>query len=506
MTKTAIFLSALFMAMVFACHQTNAANLSEEIEDLRKQIQALQVQIEALAKQKVPSPPRGAYEKAEETEKTGEKQSEVMPGVKIKLGGYIETTGIWRSKNQTQDTSTTWNGNSSNTTGIPFANNVNAHQSEFRGSVRASRLSLSTEGVVDNNLKLSAYLESDFLGAARTANSVQTNGYTPRLRHAFAEVNHSGLGIKFVSGQTWSLAVLNKESINTLGTLTTAAIDTGYLPGTVALRTPQIRAVKSFEKENISIGISAESPQVNFGQVSVPSTVTAATFGHVASFNPNVQYSTDLAPDIIGKAAYDSGIGHYELFGIMRFFRDKLNADFRDNTVIAGGGGIGAYWQLLSKKIEVHTSFVGGEGIGRYSSGRFPDFSFAPNGAIKPITRYSGTIGIIGHPSKSWDVYLYAGYDAVFRNNEENTMYGYGNYSLDNSGCYAANESCPAQTSSMWQISPGFWKQFYKGDCGTMRVGASYSLTRRNAFSDANGNAPHAYQNVIMTALRYAPF
>jgi len=35
-------------------------------------------------------------------------------------------------------------------------------------------------------------------------------------------------------------------------------------------------------------------------------------------------YTVNKAPDLIFKAAADPGFGHYELFGIVSFFRDRV--------------------------------------------------------------------------------------------------------------------------------------------------------------------------------------
>jgi len=37
-----------------------------------------------------------------------------------------------------------------------------------------------------------------------------------------------------------------------------------------------------------------------------------------------VNVTTDQAPDIIEKAAFDPGWGHYEIYGLQRFFSDNV--------------------------------------------------------------------------------------------------------------------------------------------------------------------------------------
>ena len=99
--------------------------------------------------------------------------------------------------------------------------------------------------------------------------------------------------------------------------------------------------VQSFDDGKINVGVSAESPQVSFGQVSVPTALVSATStGSSSSLNSTAQYSSDLVPDVVGKIAFDPGFGHYEIFGMARFFHDNLNTDFSNNTVMANSGGI----------------------------------------------------------------------------------------------------------------------------------------------------------------------
>ncbi len=493
----------------FAADSTEDAikSLQKQVESLQKQLTDLKAKEKETAKAQAET---AAVVAASQPRATPDGvQKEVLPGVKVTLGGFVETDAIWRSKNQTADLGSSFNGS------IPFDNSVNAHQSEFRGSARASRLTLLTEGNVDKDYKLSAYFASDFLGAAPTANSIETNSYTPRLREAYATVDRDDLGLHFLGGQTWSLATMNKVGITPRKENLPLVIDGSLLPGYNYTRTPQIRLVKDFDKK-FWAGLSLESPQVNFGGVVAPTTVNAYNGGG-AFYASTTNYSTDMAPDIVAKLAYDPGFGHYEVFGVARFFRDNVLADFHQNYEVGGGGGASVQIPVIQKVLDVQASFMAGQGIGRYGPVLLPDFAFAPNGDIKPLTQYTALFGLIAHPDPTWDLYVYLGGEKVSRQSEDGTHtvgtsnynYGYGSNSatsLSNAGCYTTGGACPAQTSSVWQVTPGLWKQLYKGDYGTMKVGAQYSLTRRNAFSDFNGNAPHSYESMAFTAFRYAPF
>ena len=63
---------------------------------------------------------------------------------------------------------------------IPFANVPSSHTDEFRFSARRSRLSFLALGDVDPATHLAGWDEFDFLGAAQTANSNESNSYKAR--------------------------------------------------------------------------------------------------------------------------------------------------------------------------------------------------------------------------------------------------------------------------------------------------------------------------------------
>jgi hypothetical protein len=486
--------TAIGLMMVAPAH---AADSSATIKALQAQMNALQRQLNELQAQ------QQAQVKAQADKPTvvGESGKEILPGVKVVVGGFADVTGIYRSKNQTSDLVTPFNG-------IPFDGNVNAHQSEFRGSARATRLSLLTSGDVDKDMSLGAYFETDFLGAANTSNSLVSNSYTPRLRHAYATVDRHDWGFHFLGGQSWSLAAMHKEGMMPRKENFPAVIDVSLVPGTFYTRNVQVRAVKDFADKKVWVGLSLESPQVNLGGIAAPAGVNVNNVGSTGSFNGVSTYSTDVAPDIIGKVSIDPGWGHYEAFGLVRFFHDNTTANFTNNYATGYGGGVAAILPIIKGKLDFQANAAAGKGIGRYGPALLPDFAFDAAGGIRPLTEYMAMVGLIAKPTPTWTLYTYAGIEKVFRDDLGVNGIGYGSTfaGQDNSTCNVNGGACAAQNSSIWQVTPGFWKQVYKGNYGMMQVGAQYSLTRRNTFSDINGVAPHAYQNVVMTTFRYSPF
>lgn len=434
-------------------------------------------------------------------------------GVDLTVGGFVDMTMAYRDKNQAADTGSNFN------TGIPFNNSANAHQEEFRGSARASRLTLLATGNPSADTKLTGYFETDFGAAGTSSTLTQTNSYVPRVRQIFAGYEDSDLGIHLLAGQAWSLVTMNSAGIDPFKPLAPMVIDAAFMPGFNYARTPQIRFVKDFDDKKIQAAVSVESPQAVTGGLCTASATSGACQGYdstyrltASAFTGNLQGSvtTDVAPDIVAKVAYDPGWGHYEVFGVARFFRNTVGTEFHNNYAMGKGVGAGASLPLVRKKIDVIGNIMVGQGIGRYGSTQLPDFSINSDGRLKPLDKYTALFGVVGHPTPAWDTYLYGGLEQTFRHNEagiSNNAYGYGNYGVDNSQCNVIDgTACYAQTSSVWQITPGFWYRVYDGDLGKMQVGAQYSWTRRNAFSDSNGVNPHAIENMGMLSVRFFPF
>src|SRR5208337_30096 len=128
-------------------------------------------------------------------------------GLTLTPGGFLEATALVRTRNENADISNTY-------TGIPLNGTSNSKLSEFRGSARDSRLSLLVQASLNSTTKLTGYYETDFLGAAPTANFVQASGWTPRLRQAFVQIDKES-GWTVTAGQFWSLMTTNRHGIAT---------------------------------------------------------------------------------------------------------------------------------------------------------------------------------------------------------------------------------------------------------------------------------------------------
>ncbi len=426
--------------------------------------------------------------------------------VTLTLGGFIDISGLYRSSNLTSGISTGFNG-------IPFSNSLNAHTGETRFSAQHSRLSLLVNGKISPTVNVAGYFEGDLDGAATTSNSYQTNSYTPRVRQVYAQYDDSGNGLHFLAGQAYSLATGFTTGLTPRKESIPLVIDANYLPGYVYERGAQLRAVKDFG-QNYHVGLSIEEPQASYSFTG--GTLAAATTNAVTGttltgtlpkgtdgntvlvfntgnsyLNNTANYSTDLTPDLVLKASADPGYGHYEVFGIGRSFKTVsakvlvpgAGGSGAGKDEVAFGGGIGGSTviPIIPKYLDFSGNILAGYGIGRYLSGEIADATLGSNGQPKPLGEIGGTIGLVGHPIKPVDVYLYTGMEQVRRNtfSAGGATYGYGPSTANVSGCGTENlpsSTCGAQTRELENISVGAWWRFAHGPYGTLQAGAQYRL------------------------------
>jgi hypothetical protein len=310
------------------------------------------------------------------------------------------------------------------------------------------------------------------------------------------------------------------------------------LPGFVYTRNAQFRVVKDFGPD-YHVGFSLEAPQSVFAIY--PTTASgallpAATGDKFAdtvfysnaggsNLNSGTTYSLDAGPDLILKGAADPGWGHYEVYGLGRFFRTQsgvataLGIPTSNKTVFGGGLGGAATLPLVPKYLDLTGDILGGYGVGRYGAASLPDGTFAADGEPKPLPQVMGYAGLVGHVTKAVDLYGYWGFDGVGRGlynsgtGAKTVQVGYGGTTTPTSGCYIENSAtatCAAQTASVWDVSLGAWWRFLKGPYGTVQAGLQYEYIRRTAFRGAAGggtsNTPDTNDNIVYLDLRYSPF
>jgi hypothetical protein len=516
----------------------------DKIDRMQRQMDQLQAQIKSLksemaqAKKKAAEPEavQGAYAADVATKAPLVKAPAIMDHVKLTWGGFLAAETLYRTRNEVSDMSSSF-------TAIPFPFQPLFHESEFRGSARQSRISLLAEGAIDLQQKLAGYYEMDFNGVGATSNFNQTNSWAPRLRQANFTYDNSDWGFHFLGGQAWSLLTQNTVGITPRKENVPITIDGDVLAGFDYTRNWQLRLVKDFGPM-FSFGVSVEGPAQHVftgtGAINNNGTIN----GLIVNFNnPGGTYlgssgftntfTTDTAPDIIEKAAFDPGWGHYEIVGLQRFFTDNA---FTCSVVVAGvcpintansgtanskttfGAGIGGsvLLPLIPSYLDFTAEGLYGRGIGRYGAGQLSDVFVGPGGSLMPITGFTAMAGLVGHPWAGLDVYTYAGIEQAQSNfflSNAGALTGFGIPTAVNTGCditTAASftggaSNCAAINKTLSEVTVGFWQDFYKGNYGLVRGGLQYEYLRRASFDGVGGSVATS-DNIFLTSLRYYPF
>ncbi len=467
----------------------------------------------------------------EEQKRVGEFESPAalhFKGITLTPGGFLAAETVWRKRALASDINTPFNS-------IPMPGASQSSMSEFFASGRQSRVSLLGEGKL-KSAKLSAYYEADFLSAGVTSNNNQSNSYTFRQRQAWGQAALQN-GFTFTGGQMWSLVMEIRKGLDPRNEAFPMQIDAQYIVGMSWAREYGFRITKNFANK-AWLGFSVENPQTtltasgNLGNVLVGA---GGTLGGL--YNNQANYSFNAAPDLIFKAAFEPGIGHYEVFGVVSQFRDRIfpcaGASASSPCVVDGttapsaagasndtrtGGGVGANARFLvaNKHLELAVHAFGGEGVGRYGNSGLPDVTVRPDGTLALIRSYQG-LGTIEYHHPKWDVYLYGGGEYAGRTayvNSSGAGVGYGSPLFNNSGCSketlpgtngftpGALGSCRGDTRNLWEATFGFWYKIYNGPKGRLQLGPQYAYAVRNTWSGTGGQ-PKGIENMFFTSFRY---
>src|SRR5215469_3916554 len=371
-------------------------------------------------------------------------------GITITPGGFLAAETVSRSKATSSDINTPFNS-------VPFNGNDLAKVAETNFAARQSRISLLAEGKV-GIAKLTGYYEADWLGTGVTSNNRQSNSYVLRARQLFGQAALDN-GWSFTGGQMWTLATEDRKGILNRQEALPQTIDPQYNVGFTWARQYGFRIVKDFGGK-FALGLSVEAPQATIGgrgfssvsTTTVGSASTATTGntfldapgagGGLYNFVDTTGYTVNKTPDFIFKAAIDPGWGHYEIFGIVSTFRNRVYpcgvvgsnakdtappattttiscgpsasttpsaAGAYDDTKAGGGGGGSFLVPLFNKKLDVRAKGVYGDGIGRYGSAQLADLTFRPDGLQAIIRGGHGLGGLELHATKSLDIYAYYG-------------------------------------------------------------------------------------------------
>jgi len=462
-------------------------------------------------------------------------------GINITPGGYAEAAFVRRSRALGADLPTPFNS-------LTMPGASQSHVSDFFGSGRQSKATMFASGKLAN-VEISSYLSADFLSAGLTSTNNQTNGYTLRLRQAWAQARFDN-GWSFLGGQAWSLVtevakgISIDDDMGKTNDVRPKTIDPSYNVGFDFARQYGIRLTKTFN-DKVAIGFALENPQATLTTHGNVSNYLLGESGDSKSYNSTSTYAFNPAPDIIAKIAFDPGFGHYEIFGLVDRFTGRIfpcaelapgvtTCNGVTGTSAAGaynaskeGGGFGASGRwVFAKHVTFGLKGFGGSGVGRYAPGGLSDASINANGTIHLIKNFHG-LGTLEFQTKKLMIYSYGGVEYASRswgvdstNPAKPVEVGYGNPFFNNSGCYAevvpgsggfspgSLSGCTGDTRALIEGTLGFWYKFYSGPKGSFRYGTQYSYVSRNTWSGNNagktgGLQPGGLDSMVFTSFRY---
>jgi hypothetical protein len=340
---------------------------------------------------------------------------------------------------------------------------------------------------------LRGYYEADWLGTGITSNNNQSNSYVMRQRVIWAQAetnNHWA----FTGGQLWSLATEDKKGISNISgdIMTPLTIDPNYVTGFVWTRQFGFRVTKTYDKA--AFGLSFENPQLLY-TASLAGNEPYAVIGSAGQNGGNynaaisactpatsiVNYTNQVennsaggvvdiavpvyktvngcanianisfndAPDVLMKAAFDPGWGHYEVFGIMGFAHETIypgettnsylyggnkeittgavvapaltSAGHYSNSIVVGGVGGSLRVPLIANKLTFGAKGLFGPGVGRYGNTTLADVTANSWGGLSPIHNVSGLFTLEANPTPRLALYLNYGGDYAGRNDAANS-------------------------------------------------------------------------------------
>ncbi|MFC6644568.1 hypothetical protein ACFQBQ_02975 [Granulicella cerasi] len=434
-------------------------------------------------------------------------------GLTLTPSGYIAAESVWRASALHADIYTPYNL-------TPYSGNADSKVTEWVPSARQTRFGVMAEGMAGKT-PLKAFVETDFLSAGTTSNALQTNSYTLRLRQAWVQATLGKTTLN--AGQMWTLATENKKAALAGQEALPATIDNNFNVGTTWLRQLGFR-VQQQVTPSFTLALALESAQYQFAASNTPNNFFFGGNGVFQGLNNQTfQYTNQLAPDIIVKASFDPGWGHYELGGIGRFFRDRYYPDASatnaKNDTKFGGGLIANARMPITKKLDLALHLVAGDGTGRYGASLLPDITVHPDGRLEPLRNAQGLASLELHPTRSLDFYGYGGVEYVQRTyyrSSTGTLVGYGVPTADNSGCNTevtpsasgtpgfnpGSGTCTGHTRRLAEGQFGFWYRPVQGPAGKLQLGAAYGYLNRAGWTGVGG-APQTSNHLVWTSIRY---
>src|SRR5262249_30075977 len=192
--------------------------------------------------------------------------------------------------------------------------------------------------------------------------------------------------------------------------------DGQYVVGFTWTRQRAFRVTKNFN-DKIWTAFAVEEPETTYSASFVPANIMGLNTSQNASSGVNLLpfltnysngFSTELAPDLLAKVAFEPEWGHFEIKALGRFFRDRIASTATTNgyTNITEGYGVGfgALMPFANQKLDVSLESLLGQGIGRYGSSGLPDATLNPTiAALRSLREARIMGGLVYHRTSRLD-------------------------------------------------------------------------------------------------------
>lgn len=460
-------------------------------------------------------------------------------GVTITPVAFFAFENVYRQRSVNADINTPFNS-------TPFGGAGQAHVSELNFSGRQSRLGGLFEGNT-GPFKLSGYFEVDFLSAGTTSNSNGSNSYTLRQRQFWGQAATKS-GFKVTGGQMWSLVTETKTGTDNRTEVLPMTVDAQYNVGFSWARQPAIRfQQKVGGVTGATVAVSLENAQILYTATNANQNFFIGNSGNGGGLlSPTANYSNNVAPDVIAKAAFDTKYGHFEIGGLARFFRDRYypnqtvtpaSATGGVNDTKVGGGFLANARFPVTHYADIGFHVVGGKGTGRYGTSGLADTTVHPDGRLAPIQNGQGLVSVELHPIKKLDLFGYTGAEYAQRTLYVSTipgatlgrLVGYAPPTSTNAGCRVETlptstgnglagaspynpgtpANCLGATRVIIEGTAGFTYRVYTNPrFGRLQYQMQYSYLDRETWAGVgstpgSSTSPKTNNNMVFTGMRY---
>ncbi len=418
-----------------------------------------------------------------------------LGNISIMPVGFMDATMVWRDENA-------GSGIGTNFGSIPFGNSVPAGKlSETRFSIQNSRLGFRVDGDW-KGWRFIGYNEFDFLGTSGTNNiGVTNNAFVPRIRLYWIDVRKDKF--EFQAGQTWSLLTPGRKGISGLPSdiFYSQVFDVNYIVGLPWSRLLEFRSIYH-PSRTVAMALSIAEPNQYAGGYGGATTITApAALGSVVGGQLDTGSSSflstpNVAPDILGKIAFDpSSKAHIEVGGVARFFKVVNPGSLQTFSKVGGGGSLNFNFELFKGFRLISNNFLS-DGGGRYIFGQAPDVILRADGSLSPVRAYGFNDGFEYTVSPKVQFWGYWGAAYIGRNVALDTNgkpIGWGYPGSPNGQNRITQEATFGLTHTAWK-DPRY---------GALSFVYQYEYASRNPWYVAAGQPSNAHDNTLYFDIRY---